>query len=310
MRRLTAILGNKIPTKKTGESLYWDKAIASRYTAEPVYALSISGKTYQYGLSTSENPVSVQCVKTGTKIIVCGKNQFDYGAMKLKAENVHCIESSFINNGFYAKGDTLGSWSTADANGALSITQYISAPAVISFNYEILSQGEYNYLSVLLKFADGSVQYNNISNLSVGDSGRAVVKLNGSTSSFMIMLCQHGVNITNIQIESGTEETSYEEYKTGGYVETPCDLYDGETCYWYANLTEVIRTNGTLPATETFPAQPLPRTFNGITQIIQQPVSLSGTITGTMLRPYMFNRLRDKSGAAVKDKNGKIILMG
>ena len=84
MRRLTAILGDKLPTTKTGQSLYWDKAVASRLLSPVIRNLL----TYPYDSTTlTSRGITWTDNKDGT-VTVNGKNDGTGNSVFYLASNI------------------------------------------------------------------------------------------------------------------------------------------------------------------------------------------------------------------------------
>lgn len=71
MQETTRLLTEIEPETKKGESLYFELCKGGYFSDTEEYGLKVTGKTVQNGTPTPENPVPIQCVKQGTRIL-CG----------------------------------------------------------------------------------------------------------------------------------------------------------------------------------------------------------------------------------------------
>ncbi len=74
MTKTTAVISVFNPSVNSGENISFEFCKGGYFSKKKEYGLKLVGKTMQNGVPTPENPIPIQCVKAGTKII-CGESE-------------------------------------------------------------------------------------------------------------------------------------------------------------------------------------------------------------------------------------------
>lgn len=258
-------------------------------------------------------PEKIQCVKTGTKVNVCGKNLFDISKLpqiiadKLSVNGNTVTVTKYSNNWVDDFRDIFNSMGIGAGD---TIT--------ISRKRKLIegtpSNNIWGRLS-LIKYEQATESANLIL-INGHEESRTITlpddfDINNYRNLFVYGIADGVVEISDIQFEKSSTATSYHPY-ISNEITVPCDLYEGDI--WYPMSGKVERHNAVIESysdesvttdyisatgqlstgakvvyclneqnTEYYPPQPIfmPQ---GTVNITQEATDLSATLSATVLR--------------------------
>ncbi len=267
-----------------GEALHFEMCKGGYFSDQEEYGLRVTGKTFQDGTPAPDAPVPIQCVKAGTRVMVCGKNLVD------------CPEEITFKRSTYC--DAL-------KQGLIKLPH--------GYEYRIGYDTESDEHDYLFGRSYCHIIYSDRTTIDISGRGAAVILPEGKEIRDLLIYGSTGTNTArNFVVTLGSQKCTYEPYISGGELTTPCDLYEGDV-WWpmsgkvehrngvissyngedvpdgYASATGDLTAGATVvypletPVEERYAPQPVfapPGTVN----VLQTPTELAATLSATMLQ--------------------------
>ncbi len=233
MRPITMLQAQFRADTQQGESLRFENCKGGYLSDIDDYGLKVVGKTFQNGTPAPDTPIDIQCVKSGTKVQVCGKNLanqeilISHGAVKREDGSYYFKYSSTPSDKIFWENTLL-------IEGQFTISfdiKFVKSNNIIGCYPAICyTDGTIKTLGYLFEtLADntwGSCKFVTAENKTVSYIGWGYGT--GSTQTY----------INNYQLEPGNTATEYEPYQ-GNEITVPCDLYKGDI--WYPVSGKVVK---------------------------------------------------------------------
>ncbi len=219
---------------KSGETLHFELCKGGYFSNKEEYGLKVVGKTLQDGTPTPDNPVSIQCVKAGTKIKVYGKNLFDVNGLAFKYNNGTTMWEVDNNNNIILPKSDGTAW-TACPYMTLPTGKYtFSSEKYVKFEIrQYGSNGEFIRITEnSTKLLTFDIEYPKIQvklakPLYISNEPEATI--------------EYPYTVGHAQLEMGGSKTAFEPCEIFGEITTPCDLYEGDIWYPMSGKVEKYR---------------------------------------------------------------------